>query len=207
MRISGVIGLAVLMLFHPEVARAQDTTPFVTGVAGGAFSDQTSFMFGGRVGVPVANGLFAIGEVGRIQNVLPASIEAELGVVARLIELQTGVAASLEARVPVLYGMGGLRWTRRAGRLAPFAEGGVGVARLTLDVDAIAQGTDISEELKRDLADEGIETTKPLVAVGAGVNVPVAAAWSFDLGYRFTRIFTDTAITVHATYGAVVYKF
>ena len=203
-----LIGLTLFSVSHASPAFAQQTGPFVAGLAGGAFSNQRSVLFGGRAGVPVGGGLFAIGEIGRALDVMPADIASELGIVSRLIELQTGTTASLDASVPAFYGWGGARWMPRTGRVTSFVEGGLGFARLTLNIDRVAGGTDSSEDLRRDLADENIESTRLLLLGGGGISVALGSAWSADIGYRYNRIFADDPqIGLNTVYTSILYHF
>ena len=180
---------------------------FAGGLGGATVGDQRGAVYGVRTGVGIGKGLFVVGEAGRIQNVLPGDVQTELDVVERLIELQ-GIDVSIDASVPVFYGMGGVRWALRRGRVSPFLEAGAGFARLSLDVDAVVDGADISEDLLRDLEDEGIEATKFLFSTSGGISLAVQSAWTIDVGYRYARIFTDDPRTnVNVVFGALHYNF
>ena len=111
---------------------------------------------------------------------------------------------SLTLSVPSTYGFGGLRWSPPAGRVAPFVEGGVGVAHIHASVDkAEVLGIDISGDVQDELGNDA-NATKFLLALGAGVNARMTRSLSADLGFRYTRVATaDPAINSSMVYGAV----
>ena len=90
--------------------------------------------------------------------------------------------------------------------MTPFVEGGVGVARISLDIDAEAFGINISQEVEDELGD--ISSTEFMLAVGGGINVSATSNVGFDFGYRYIRIFTDDpSIDTSQVYGAAVLGF
>ncbi|HEU5186596.1 MAG TPA: outer membrane beta-barrel protein [Gemmatimonadaceae bacterium] len=199
-----VFVLSVLVL--PAVATAQDRG-FVGAVGGVTFVTETSSIFGAQVGARIAPSLFVFGEIGRMQNVLPEDLQDELDLAADLFELEFGTAMELDARVPAFYGLAGIRWSRNA-RVTPFVEGAVGFARLSLDLDARVGGMDVSSLIEDALEEEDTEATKFLLAIGGGINARLIEHLRLDVGYRYSRIFTDDpAINTSQVYAAVKFGF
>jgi hypothetical protein len=70
-------------------------------------------------------------------------------------------------------------------------------------MDAEIAGLDVSQEVEDAAALE--EETDLLLALGAGLNVPLGGAVGVDLGYRYGRIFVTDGPAVHtnAVYAAL----
>jgi opacity protein-like surface antigen len=175
-------------------AAAQGTsapTAFVGGLGGLTFGTATSSAIGGQVGVRIGRDIFVIGEIGRIQDVLPSSIADQIEEGIDFLEEQ-GVPVNIEFRAPATYGFGGIRWAQSGGgRVSPFVEGGAGFARLTGDVTGTIAGIDVSEFIEDELSLGDLSSTEFLVAVGGGANIGITSGVSVDAGYRFTRIFAE----------------
>ena len=180
---------------------------FVRGLGGVTFGTETGAMVGGGGGVSINEYFDVIGEFGWMQNVLPSELGNQLDDLATLITLIEGVPVSLDAKVPAVYGFGGVRGNFPTGnRVTPFVEGGVGVGHITLDLKAEVLGIDISREVEEELGDT--DDTQLLLAVGGGVNIAATSNVGFDVGYRYFRIFTDDpAINTSQVYGAAVFGF
>ena len=127
--------------------------------------------FGVNVGKDLTPGVQVIGEVGRINDMLPS-------LSAGLFSL-----TPYDVRVTSFYGEGGIRLLAAPGSgVNPYVEGTVGIARLTPrvagfgSVDALtATGLGL------------LSGTEPMVGFGGGVLLrggPVVA----DLGYRYKQI-------------------
>lgn len=191
-------------------AAAQETWKgFVGGLGGVTFGTVTSGAVAGQGGVRVAEGLYVIGEVGYMRNVLPKELRDELDDLVDELEYEFGGPITVDVSVPSLYGFGGLRWSPAAGALAPFVEGGVGVGNISLKVDkAEAFGIDFSDELEDELDSEDLNATKFLLALGGGLTARISNAVAADVGFRYTRIATeDPAINSSMVYGAVKIGF
>ena len=190
----------------PSVAHAQNRA-FVGGLGGVTFGTETSSVFAGQAGVRIARQLVVFGEVGRMQNVLPGEIQDQIDEILRSFEADTGVDALLEAKVPAFYGMGGIRWSTDA-PVAPFVEGAVGFAHLTLDLHAEIQGVDVTDQAEEIFEDEDLDATKLLLAVGGGINARLAGQVRLDVGYRYKRIFTDDpAVNASEVFAAIKFWF
>jgi opacity protein-like surface antigen len=86
-------------------------------------------------------------------------------------------------------------------RLEPYVLGGFGAASVKHDVTFTVGGTDVTGSLGSapyyaTLGSDLVGTaTKPMLEIGGGVNYRTVAWLRIDLGYRYARIFTDTAGT------------
>lgn len=184
---------------------------FVGGLAGATLGDApTSGVFAAQGGVRLKREISAFGEFGQMQNLLPAQFQEELDVIARIVELTGGGTLTLDGRLKSTYGLGGVRVSWPMGRWSPFAEGGAGVTRLRIDVDTSGSNTDLADSVEKELRENNPDSaaTKPLAAVGGGINIRAASRWSVDAGYRYYRIFTDDpAINVSSVYGALKFHF
>lgn len=202
-----ITSATIMFSLLPQSAFAQaPSSPFVGGLGGVTFGTVSSGAFAARAGVPLAPGVSVIFEVGRMQDVLPQELADDLDLVEELIELETG-PITLNVSVPSTYGFGGVRYAK-AGRVSPFVEAGAGVGRISLSVDeAEVFGVDISGLIEDELGDD-TNATKFLLALGGGVNVPVGGSASLDVGYRYTRIFTEEpVINSSMVYAAMTFGF
>jgi hypothetical protein len=205
-----VVALGLLVL-TPIAALAQanaaDMSWFAGGLGGLTFGTETSGAIAGQVGVKVAPGLFVIGEVGRMQNVMPKEVKDAVDDLESDLEFQLGVPVSLDISVPSTYGFGGLRWVQPRGKVAPFVEGGVGVGHISFKIEeATVLDVDVKDEVKDALGDDG-SATKFLLALGGGVTARLGGSAALDVGYRYFRIFTeDPAINTSMVYVAVKFS-
>jgi opacity protein-like surface antigen len=197
---------ATVIAGAPAVAQAQNRG-FIGGLGGITFGTETSSVLAGQGGVRIARQLVVFGEIGRMQNVLPGEIQDQIDEFVRMFEAETGVDALLEAKVPAFYGMGGIRWSNDA-LLAPFVEGAMGFANLSIDLHAEIDGVDVSDQADELIEEEDLDATKFLLAFGGGINARLAEQVRLDIGYRYTRIFTeDPAINTSTVFAAVKFWF
>jgi len=105
--------------------------------------------------------------------------------------------------------LGGLRAEFPANRHAlPYVLGGLGTARLKPNEQfmfgsgALPDGTvpNIGSDVTSTLETSGIlptpvRTNAFMYTLGGGVQVPVTTHWAADLGYRYSRIAADTALS------------
>ena len=182
----------VLVVATAVPAFGQTASPgFVRGFGGVTFMSETGGVFGLGVGVRLTPHLDLIGDAGRITNMMPDGIQRDLDAAARMMGAFYGVPLTIDGRAPGVYAFGGLRanWAI-GGRTNLYVEGGAGGARGTSDIRARAGGTDVSSEVTAALDIKHSES-QPLVALGAGLSVPVTGKLAIEFGYRFMRIFTD----------------
>jgi hypothetical protein len=136
----------------------------------------------GRVNFNLASGIQAIGEVGRIGNVLPPLESALLGF------------SPIAIRAPAFYGEGGVRAAFGGSRsaVAPYVEATGGFARVRVHV---GDSNNVAEDLLQ-LGLNLTSQTSPMAGLGAGITWH-AGPLSFDTGYRYKKIFaTDIATTL-----------
>ena len=203
------LGVLLLLSLSVSAICAAQTTErgFVRGLGGITFGTETGGAVGGGVGVNITDQLAIIGEIGWMQNVLPSELQDDLDTLTQFLTLFAEVPVTLDVKVPAVYGFGGIRANVPTGnRVTPFVEGGVGVARITLDVKAEVLGIDISREIEDELDDT--DATEVLLTIGGGINVAATTNVGFDVGYRYLRIFTDDPATnTSLLYGAAVFGF
>ena len=149
----------VLLAATAAPALAQVAHPVtVRGFGGVSFMSETGGIFGAGLGVRLGRHLEAIGEVGRLTNILPRRIQRELDQAARLMQPTYG-PLSIDARAPALYTFGGLRttWTANT-RIAFFVDGGGGVAHGTSEIEAPRLVLTRMKRSKRSMALTGPES-------------------------------------------------
>jgi opacity protein-like surface antigen len=206
-----VTGAIAALLATTAPAMAQGPAPAARGFIG-AFGGitsgtaETGSVFGARAGVEIGGGVHIIGEFGRMNDVLPSELRDELDLAESFLELELGMPVTIDMTVPATYGFVGARWSHRAGRVSPFVEGGVGVAKLTLKLNEVSVGgVDLSSFVRDELDTSDLETSEPLLIVGGGVNAELTAVVSADLGYRYSRILTeDPAVNTNTFYGMII---
>jgi hypothetical protein len=198
----------VLAVAVPSIASAQTSAAqprwFVGGLGGVTFGTVSDGAFAGQAGITITKDLFAIAEVGRMQNVLPSDLRDELDDLIKQAELEFGVPITLEYGAPATYFFGGIRWVPQGRTVAPFLEAGAGVGHITLSFSKVEIfGIDVTDELEEELGAEET-TTEFLLAIGGGINARLSPSLSIDAGYRFTRIATDDpAINTSMIYAAL----
>lgn len=195
MRIARVLLGTTLALTLAMPAAAQGTSApkgFVGGLGGVTFgTSSTSSAVGGQVGVRISRDLFVIGEIGRIQDVLPSDLADEIEAGIDFLEDQ-GIPVNISFKAPATYGFGGVRWAQNNGRrISPFVEGGLGFARISGEVSGTIAGIDVSEFLEDELELTDLSSTEVLLAVGGGANISLTPSVSVDAGYRLMHIFTE----------------
>jgi len=176
--------IVALVSLTPIAASAQERTSFVQGFGGLRLTTapETAGSLGGTVGIGLTPNIQAVGEVGRVSDVLPATVTSILAF------------TPLRYRVSAFYGEGGVRFTTNSsGHISAYGETLAGVTRLTNTYS----GIEFSSPTADLLVDAGLRflnTTDPIAAVGTGVVIqggPLVAT----VGYRFSRIFTNSGLT------------
>ena len=155
-----------------SMANGSPLTSALTSLSGGI---NNRINLGGRITVHLAPGFDAIGEVGRIANVLPPLTTTALSF------SPVDIAAS------AFYTEGGVRTFLGSSRSAvsPYVEATGGIARVNFRVDGFSATTD-------DLLQLGLgftNRTSPTAGLGAGVMWQ-AGRITFDTGYRYKKIFS-----------------
>jgi hypothetical protein len=135
--------------------------------------------FGGRVSFEFVPGVQAIGEFGRLGNVLPAMVALPLSF------------APVDVKVSAFYGEGGVRLLAAPrSAVSPYVEGTAGVAHLRFGINGLGSTADTIARAALNLVD----TRDPMLGFGGGVLMhggPVHV----DLGYRYKRILTGSVMS------------
>lgn len=182
-----VLAFAVLSLFPMRVS-AQDHPSFVQGFGGLRMMSAPGIAssVGGSVGVGLTPNIQAIGEVGRLGNVLPSTINTVLAF------------TPVDFRVSALYGEGGIRLTTDSRRPASaYVEALAGMTRLSSTFGGV--GSPATNALVN-TALRFVNTTDRVAGFGSGVVLqrgPFVATG----GYRFSRIFANDAFAALLTGG------
>ena len=134
--------------------------------------------FGGRVGFEIGPGIQVLGEFGRIGDVLPEFVALPLSF------------APLDLRVSAFYGEGGVRLLAAPrSAVSPYVEGTAGVAHLSYGINVIGfAGDALLKSLNL------VDQRNPIIGAGGGVLLH-GGPLQFDLGYRYKRILTDSALS------------
>jgi hypothetical protein len=175
-----LVVLAALALV-PATGSAQTRSSFVGGFGGARVtgSPGVAGSLGGTFGIGLTPGIQAIGEVGRLSDVTPATIESLLAL------------SPVDFRVSAFYGEGGVRFvTNPYGHVSAYGEALAGMSRLNASFGGVGS---TRTDAFVNLALRYFDTTEPLAGVGGGVIVqggPVVAT----VGYRFNRIFANDAL-------------
>ena len=161
-------------------------------------------------GARVAPHVLAFGNIGHfkdLQNDLTPSLSAETAALSG-----QGIDVNGIGTLPAWYTLGGLRAEIPANKHAlPYVLGGLGTARLKPneqfmfsngalpDGTVPAVGADVTSSLETSGALLAPARTNAFMyMLGGGVQVPVAQHWAADLGYRYSRIGADTALSTGA---------
>jgi opacity protein-like surface antigen len=192
------------MLTLPGTAYAQGTnaTLYVQGMVQSAFGNVTSQSFGAEGGYFITPQIGVFVEGGYVRDTAPSELGAAAQTIASGLSQVAPSTVGYSVRQPVSFGAAGLRYAfARTPKLEPYVLGGVGVASVKKDVTFSVGGTDVTGSLGSapyyttlgsDLT--GI-STKPMLVFGGGVNYRAIGSLRIDLGYRYSRIFTDTVGT------------
>src|SRR5687767_15980486 len=135
--------------------------------------------FGGRVSFEVVRGVEVLGEFGRMGNVLPGFVRLPLSF------------SPVDLKVSAFYGEGGVRLLAAPhAAVSPYVEGTAGIAHLDLGTRGLGSTTDTLIRAALNLVD----TRDPIVGAGGGVLMR-AGALNIDVGYRYKRIITNSALS------------
>jgi opacity protein-like surface antigen len=171
-------------------AEAQTFGPrgYVGGLGGMTFGTETDVLFGGEFGGNVSDNLQIYGGFGRLQNILPKSVQDDLDDASQALTFLTGLRWEFSAKAPAWYGTGGAKFmipTRSQAR--PYLLGGAGFARVNTKIKEVDFGDITNDLISEGYLDEGdVRATKLMVEFGGGVDIPVSII-HLDLGYRFRK--------------------
>jgi hypothetical protein len=160
----------------------------ILGMGGLSMGPHRTMALGGQFSMRVSRRLEMILEGGQLADVLPPSIRDEADRIAGVLSQVGGDTVRADARVPAMYGIGGMRFTTGGpGAVRPYVEGHAGFAQLTPQVSFIRRGQDIT----RSVAGAAFQTDSSnlLFGVTGGVVISVGGPATIDLGYRFVRAY------------------
>jgi hypothetical protein len=185
MRIALAIAFAAVLVL-PRVSDAQTS---LDGFGALPMNQLTSFGdsgvpvdFGGRVSFEFVPGVEAIGEFGRLGNVLPEVVALPLSF------------APVDLRVSAFYGEGGLRLLAAPrSAVSPYVEGTAGVAHLRFGISGFGSRTDVLTRAALNALNL-IDTRDPMLGAGGGILMR-AGPVHVDLGYRYKRILSDSLVS------------
>jgi hypothetical protein len=185
---------------------------YVAGTLGVNVAGKGSVLAGAEVGGRVANKMDLFAELGWVADLPTATRDGSAGTIAGAISAQTGQTVTFDATTPTMYfGVGARYFLSPRYGVHPFFEGVGGFARVKQDVSFIVGGTDVTSNISdfgvtlgEDLAGT---TTVGTVGIGAGARL-ARESWHLDVGYRYTRLFTDSKGTNSNRVSATVaYRF
>jgi opacity protein-like surface antigen len=204
------LACAIVVFATAGAAQAQTPPPaadeghgYVEAVADAAFGSASSQSYGVEGGYTFSAGLQVFVEAGRVNNVASgAFFTAAQTIAGGLAQTQSDVGFS--AKEPAAFGDVGVRYLAPVYgmHLQPYVQAGIGVARVTNDARFTINGTDVTGNLTQYGVQLGTDLsghfTRPLLALGAGVTLPVWSRVVVDLQYRYGRIFAaDQGINVN----------
>jgi hypothetical protein len=173
-----LVGVLVAAGF-PAVAEAQAHLQLLGGVTSAA---ERQPFFGAALGVRIGAVEIDV-EGGRFTDILPKGVLEGLNDLQR----QRGLPVQGIASVPALYALGSFRIIPGAGPFRPFLSAGVGVARLSPQIDVVVDGISLGDVFGLTSFQSQIE---PLAAVGAGLRIG-AGPVHVEGGYRYLMVFND----------------
>ena len=182
--------LALLSLPRITAAQERGSVNFVSGMSvaqGNTLSNIASALspgvsshvnLAGRINLTIAPGFQAVGEVGRLGNVLPPLVTA------------LSSFSPYDVRASAFYGEGGVRaFASPHSSVNPYVEATAGYAHLNMRIAGISATAD-------DLLNLGLgltSRTSPLAGIGGGVMFH-AGRLTLDAGYRYKKIFARNLV-------------
>jgi opacity protein-like surface antigen len=203
-----------MLLVFPAVAAAQERG-YVQGLAGVARGVETDSVYGGIGAWRIGDRLEIFGEVARLRNALGPDLRDRLAAIETAIrdaiaaQFGTTFPVAFEPRVPVWYGLGGVRVRGPAvGRLSTYLEGGLGAARLDPQVHLTINGEPLDAEAAAitGLGDER-QQLEFIAGGGGGVAFQVWRRIRIEGGYRYTRLFGDARTNLNRVHVGAGWTF
>jgi hypothetical protein len=183
MRCACAIGLGLgLILVTPHSSAAQGSIDGFGALSLNQFSSlegsSLPFDFGARVSVDLIPSIQAIGEFGRIGNVLPTITDLPLSFLP------------FDVRASAFYGEGGVRFLAAPrSAVTPYVEASAGIARVSLNVGGLGPTADVVTRAALNFLD----STEPIAGVGGGVMFR-GGPLVIDVGYRYKQIFANSLV-------------
>ena len=176
-----ILVVLAAIAFVPAAASAQTRTSFLEGFGGLRTTTLPAVVgsLGGSIGVSLTPGVQAVGEVGRLSDVLPSTIDTILAF------------SPVDVHVSAFYGEGGVRFvTNPRGHLSGYGEALGGITRLNTTFGGIGSTT---TDALVNLGLRFLDTTDPIAGVGGGLIVQGGSVVA-TIGYRFNRLFASDAL-------------
>jgi hypothetical protein len=176
-----VLGLG-LVLVTPHSSAAQGSIDGFGALSLNQFSSlegsSLPLDFGGRVSVDLVPGIQAVGEFGRLGNVLPTITDLPLSLLP------------FDVRASAFYGEGGVRFlVAPRSAVTPYVEASAGIARVSLNIGGLGPTADAVTRAALNLLD----STDPIAGAGGGVMFR-GGPLLIDVGYRYKRIFAESLV-------------
>jgi opacity protein-like surface antigen len=148
--------------------------------------DKTTPAFGAEVGFEIIDNLAIFGNVGLGLNIFP---DDELDALQDDCDA-IGVDCDATARLTFLTG-GAKYFFPTGSAVRPYAAGGLGMARLSIKIEAD------DEDITDDVIVGDPSSTEGLLEVGGGIELPVGGNGKLDVGYRLMKIFEEDSDIGH----------
>ena len=216
------LSIAIILVCVAAPAFAQsEQRGYIAG--GGGFTmtpDTTSGAAMIEVGYRVAPRVSVFANFGQFSNVQPSAVQPAIDAATEQLST-TGLSVTGTGRVPASYLVGGLRYELvNVHGWVPYALGGLGFAHLSPsatftyasgpmpDGSTPTVGQDVTSSIEASGAYAAPASSDAFMySLGGGVQIPVSGAWSADVGYRFSRISSDTPVNVQGVTFAIGYRF
>jgi opacity protein-like surface antigen len=173
-----LLSVIVATVCSAPAAFAQDRSGFVQGFGGLRLATVGAGegAFGAVMGGSLTPNVQVVGEVGRLGNVLPTTVDTLLAF------------SPIDFHVSAWYGQAGVRFTGGSSAVRPYVETSAGIARLHSNLGTL--GSPLLDALTR--AGLGLfDRTEPMATVGGGIAFE-RGPFIADVGYRYRRIFTSS---------------
>jgi len=201
-----LVCLALLIaLAHPTRAAADDGRTVVGGLGGFSFDARKGATLAISFGAHVTPTVRVEVEVGKLPDVLPASVMRNLRADSLQFFSSLGDAVTTSGHLDATTVLAMVRLTAPGReRVTPFVEGAAGLAhasgRLTFAVTDPITGASGSSSTIPSYAFDRLLGLHAIVAASAGVTIRLDRHLGVDLGYRYSRILADTAISANRVY-------
>jgi opacity protein-like surface antigen len=183
------IGVATFVLTLITSSALAQERGYVQGIGGATFMARTAGVFGGEAGFHVSRDFVVFGQVGRMINVLPQDIQADIDRAGALLEEVTQRDWRFEAAVRATYAGGGVRYFLPLRlRARPYATGGIGMARYAGSLRERELGDVLDQAVALGIVEShDVKGTEIAYEVGGGVVLP-RGRLQIDAGYRLMNV-------------------
>src|SRR5688572_14068898 len=167
--------VAALLVASSAAAQSRAQVGAFGGYTFGSTTEATTF--GGNLRMPLAGGMEIVGEVGRLDDVMPSTL-------GTLIDF-----TPIDLRLSAWYGEAGIRFQAPGHRsVTPYAEATAGFARMHTGFSGAGRADPFVSAALRFL-----DRTEPMLGAGAGIAVS-GGPLTLDLGYRYKRIMASDSL-------------